>query len=436
MWGKLEMTCREDGRRRRGLSRFLRCDGGNVALIAALIILPMIVVVGGGLDYYAMMGVRSRLSSAADAAVLAATNRAAMAMTPANAGSRADVTFRAGLSSDIVGDIKTAAATVTEVGGVRTATYTYEVNTHPIFLPMIGVAAPTLAGSATASVQLPTYIDFYLLLDNSPSMGVAATTSGIATMVANTPDQCAFACHDMSTTPNDYYGLAKKLGVAMRIDVVRTATQQLMDTATATQAVPNQFRMAIYSFGAKAETAGLTTVAALTSNLSSAKTSANAIDLMTMPYQGYNSDQQTNFNSVLTSINTAIPTPGSGATSSAVPQKVLFFVSDGVSDYNNTTSCTQPDLGGGRCQEPIDVSKCTAIKNRGIRIAVLYTTYLPLPTNDWYNTTVAPFAPQIPTRMQSCASPGLYFEVSPSGGIADAMNALFTKTVQSARLTQ
>lgn len=430
------MTCPENGRRRLALSRFLRCERGNAALVAALIILPLVVVVGGGLDFYTMMGIRSRVAAAADAAVLAATSRVAMGMTTADAGTRADATFRAALASDIAGDIKTGQATVTESGGVRTATYTYDVKTHPVFLPIVGIAAPDLSGTATASVQLPTYIDFYMLLDNSPSMGVAATTAGINTMVASTSDQCAFACHDMSTTPNDYYGLAKKLGVALRIDVVRSATQQLTDTATATQAVPNQFRMAVYTFGTKAEAVALTTVAALSSNLSSIKTAANAIDLMTIPYQGYNSDQQTNFNAMLTQLNSLIPTPGSGNSASATPQKVLFFVSDGVADYNNVGGCTQPDLGGGRCQEPIDVSKCTTIKNRGIRIAVLYTTYLPLPTNDWYNNTVAPFASQIPTKMQACASPGLYFEVSPSGGISAAMNALFTKAVQSARLTQ
>jgi hypothetical protein len=38
--------------------------------------------------------------------------------------------------------------------------------------------------------------------------------------------------------------------------------------------------------------------------------------------------------------------------------------------------------------------------------------------------------------MQSCASPGLYFEVSPSQGISDAMNALFKKALSEARITQ
>jgi regulator of sirC expression with transglutaminase-like and TPR domain len=43
---------------------------------------------------------------------------------------------------------------------------------------------------------------------------------------------------------------------------------------------------------------------------------------------------------------------------------------------------------------------------------------------------------KIAQNMQSCASPGLYFEVSPTQGIADAMTALFQKAVQSARLTK
>ena len=112
---------------------------------------------------------------------------------------------------------------------------------------------------------------------------------------------------------------------------------------------------------------------------------------MTIPYQGYNNDQCTNFDDVLTELNSKIPTPGNG-TSATSPQKYLFFVSDGVNDANNPTSCSKPLHGGTRCQEPIDTSVCTTIKNRDIKIAVLYTTYLPLPTNAWYNTWIAPLA--------------------------------------------
>ena len=156
---------------------------------------------------------------------------------------------------------------------------------------------------------------------------------------------------------------------------------------------------------------------------------------MTIPYQGYNNDQCTNFDTALTGINSAISTPGSGTTASS-PQKYLFFVSDGVNDANNPASCSKPLTGGTRCQEPIDVSFCTTIKNRGIKIAVLYTTYLPLPTNPWYNSWIAPFQSEIGTKMKACASPDLYFEVSPSQGISDAMNALFKKALAQAHITQ
>jgi hypothetical protein len=37
--------------------------------------------------------------------------------------------------------------------------------------------------------------------------------------------------------------------------------------------------------------------------------------------------------------------------------------------------------------------------------------------------------------MQACASPGLYFEVSPTQGISEALSALFQKAVSQARLT-
>ncbi len=93
-----------------------------------------------------------------------------------------------------------------------------------MFLGVIGKTTMTVTGTSTATANMPLYIDFYLLLDNSPSMGVGATPADVTKMVNNTSDQCAFACHDLNNT-NNYYKLAKTLGVTTRIDVLRTATQ-------------------------------------------------------------------------------------------------------------------------------------------------------------------------------------------------------------------
>ena len=76
------------------------------------------------------------------------------------------------------------------------------------------------------------------------------------------------------------------------------------------------------------------------------------------------------------------------------------------------------------------------MKNRGIRIALLYTEYLPLPTNSWYNTWISPWQPTIATNLQSCASSGLYFKITTDGDISTAMQALFEQAVATARLTQ
>ena len=145
-----------------------------------------------------------------------------------------------------------------------------------------------------------------------------------------------------------------------------------------------------------------------------------------------NSDMDTNFETAMSTINSIMPNPGPG-TPNSTPQEVLFIVSDGVDD-EQSVNCSQP-LGGNRCQAPFDTTWCTTVKNRGIQIAVLYTAYLPLPTNSWYNSWIAPFQSQIASNMQSCASPGLFFQVTTDGDITAAMQALFGQAIATARLT-
>ena len=84
----------------------------------------------------------------------------------------------------------------------------------------------------------------------------------------------------------------------------------------------------------------------------------------------------------------------------------------------------------------IDTDWCTAVKNRGIRIAILYTEYLPIPSNTWYTDHVAPYQNNIGTQLETCASPGLYYEVTTDGDISAALQTLFQMAVQSAYLSK
>jgi len=141
-----------------------------------------------------------------------------------------------------------------------------------------------------------------------------------------------------------------------------------------------------------------------------------------------NNDEDTNYDAAMSGINAIMPNPGNGTNVSGdTPQEVLFIVTDGVEDE---------DVSGSRQQSLMSTTECTTIKNRGIRIAVLYTTYYPLPTNSWYETYIASFQPNIGTQLQSCASPGLYYEVSTGGDISAALSALFQAAVATAHLSE
>ncbi|WP_061023306.1 TadE/TadG family type IV pilus assembly protein [Bradyrhizobium sp. CCH5-F6] len=432
------------------IHRFVHDRRGNIAVIFALSCVPLISAVGCAVDYSRATHVRSKLQAAADAASVGSIAKASPAFKAAGAMTSdgsiavgvtdAENIFNANRANLTDYKLTSLTTTVAKSGSTVTSTVTFSATINTMFLGLIGKTALTMTGTSKATASMPLYIDFYLLLDNSPSMGVGATPADVQKMVNNTSDKCAFACHDLKDK-NNYYDLAKKLGVTTRIDVLRSATQSLMDTASATQTYSNQFRMAIYDFGGSASTLGLRSLFSLSASLSSAKTAAGKIDLMSVNGQNENNDQDTPFTAVFPAINGQISAPGSGTSSS--PLKYLFFVSDGVADENNT-ACLKPRSGTTRCQSPLNPALCKTMKDRGVKIAVLYTTYLALPTNTWYMNWINPFnagpygpSPnsEIAKNMQSCASTGLYFEVSPTEGISDAMNALFKKAVADARLS-
>ncbi|XUM23896.1 TadE/TadG family type IV pilus assembly protein [Bradyrhizobium oligotrophicum S58] len=433
------------------LARLRRDVSGNVAVTFAIVCVPLITAVGCGVDYSRANQMRAKLQAAVDAASVGAVSRTSPAFIAAGtmtsdgviAAGNDDAAkiFNGNMSGTSGYTLTSLTPDVKKAGSVLSATVSYSATVPMMFMNIVGFKTMTLQGSSTAKASMPRYIDFYLLLDNSPSMGVAATPADVTKMVNATSDKCAFACHDYNDS-NNYYNLAKTLNVTTRIDVLRSATQQLMDTAQQTQTYTNQFRMAIYDFGAASKTIGLRALFSLSSSLSSAKSAAGNIDLMGVygNNDAYTADKDTPFTTVFPAINNEISTPGDGTTGS--PLKYLFFVSDGVADEGNA-ACLKPKASGNRCQSPINPALCTTLKNRGIKIAVLYTTYLQLPTNSWYMSWIdpfnkGPFGPspnsEIAQKMQACASDGFYFEVSPTQGIAEAMKALFQKAVADARI--
>ena len=415
-------------------------------MFTALTAMPLIFAIGAGVDYSSAEMAKTKLDAVADSAALAAVDHQLITGTTAAAQSTSQNVFNAESVNIHNVTVNTVTITVTDTATDRTAVVSYSATKTNAFMGLLGIPTTTITGQSTAAAGLSTNINFYLLLDNSPSMNIAATTAGINTMVANTQAQggCAFACHESNPSADnlgnrggvDNYTLAQQLGVVTRIQNMATATQTLMTTAQQMEQPNNaQYQAAIYTFNYN----GLNTIQLLTSNLTTAAASAANVNVLEVYDNNYltqsnqNSDTDTNFETAMSQVSSVMPAPGTG-TPSSTPREVLFIVTDGVDD-EVSSSCSQR-LSGTRCQQPVNTTWCTTIKNRGILIAVLYTEYLPLPTNSWYNSWIAPFQSQIGPNLQSCASTGLFFSVTTDSDITAAMQTLFQQAIATARLTQ
>jgi Flp pilus assembly protein TadG len=434
--------------------RFLTERKGNVAIIVALVLGVLIFGVGMGVDYTLANRRQDQINGFADAAALAAVTPDMMAQSSDAAQTAAQAMFMSqlatvtGVTYSPSNVVITAVDTPTATSVNRVITISYTANSTNAFGAILQMPSIAIGGSASAKSSVAPRIDFYMLLDTSPSMAIAATQDGINTMVANTPSQggCAFACHETNPAGDhlgnpggeDNYALARSLGVTLRIDNVNAATTNLMSTAqTTATANHTTYRIGISTMDYNVnQLIGLTDVNApggLTALQAAAANIQGVVvyDNSCLTSSNCNNDQDSALDTALSNLNGVMPNPGNGTSNPTdSPAEVLFIVSDGVNDYN---------VSGSRKMAPIDSvlspDQCAAIKARNIRIAFLYLTYYPLPTNGFYNSNIAPFQPQIATAAQNCASAGLYFEVSTGGDINAAMTALFQKAVSTAHLT-
>ncbi|MDQ1229362.1 hypothetical protein [Sphingomonas sp. SORGH_AS_0879] len=119
--------------------------------------------------------------------------------------------------------------------------------------------------------------------------------------------------------------------------------------------------------------------------------------------------------------------PGNGIGKDA-PQAVLFIITDGMRDEQRP---------GGAPEVAFDTAKCDMIKNRNVRIAILYTEYLPdsMDGDRWSQDNVKPRLYKVEPALKACASSGLYTKVTTDQDIYTALDALFQNAVATARIT-
>jgi len=437
-----------------------------------------------------------------------------MLQQPATVAQNAAVSMFNGLAAGVSGLTPGATqVTVTVTAGatalVRNVTLSYSTSVNTIFAQVLGVSTLALHGASQASAQVPPNIDFYVLLDNSPSMALPATQAGITQMQNLTTMQtqvsgegsggCAFACHQASTnnadtagnpcvngsgrttTPTlssggysnvycnvatqgaqiDNYQLARNNSITLRIDELNSGISTLLQTASATAqssqfSTPPQYRFSIYSMDSL-WSIGLTQLMPLTTNYISNWTTDSANFGIMQMYSNNNDcanaacslsttapggDVATSYDDSLGKLSQTsyIPNPGNGTNLAGdTPQEVLFIITDGVEDEEsggNRLEQTINDLGSAPGGNSNSTNWCTTIKNRGIKIAVLYTDYLAVPANSFYESWIAPIQSDISPAMQACATPGLFYDAAIGSDLGQALSALFAAVTQSGHLTQ
>ncbi len=410
------------------------CRRANVALLTALLALPMTALFGLAIDFGNAALARARLDAAADTAALLATTVAsnqslAGAATPvATAQTAAAQRFKAEAGAQQNVTLGPVAVSVTNSGSLFTADVTYQGTYQTYFGGLVGVGQISLTGASAASLSLNPFVDIQILMDVSSSMTIAATQSDINSMQALTAayvpsgpvpgnvavgEGCAFACH-WSMAGNDYLALASNNRVTLRIDVLRAAVGNLITNVAASNQ-RNAFRLGLSTFAQQ-----FSVIYPTSSNISGASTALAKIapDINDCS----NNCPETYFGQAMAALGPVVGTSGNGG-SQATAQKFLFIVSDGLVDQYDPRN---------RQIGPIDPSDCAALKAAGVTILTLYTPYLPLTNNAFYNTYVAPIQSQIAPQLQACASsPAMAYQASNAADVDTRLRTMLAAVVQT-----
>src|SRR6201994_2722198 len=192
------------------IRRFGRDSRGNMAFTFAIVSVPLLTAVGAATDYSLATRMRAKLQSAADAAAVASISQqaagylAAAAMTsdgPVPAGvTDANKIFN-GIMATITGySGLNETSTVTKTGVGLSSQVSFSAVVPTTFMKLAGFPTMTISGTSTAGGKLPTYLDFYLMLDVSGSMGLPSTNAEQTRLAAVNPDDfstysngCTFA---------------------------------------------------------------------------------------------------------------------------------------------------------------------------------------------------------------------------------------------------
>jgi hypothetical protein len=406
----------------------------------------MIMAVGASFDYIRTYNIRQRMQSDLDTALIAAVKEIDTDDSTALKEKVSDWFGAQVESSYTLGDIN-----IDTTNHKITATASGTVPTTLMKIANIDTV-PISVGSAVKG-PATSYLNVYVVIDTSPSMLLAATTAGQATMYSGI--SCQFACHtgDAHTVgkvkyANNYaYSTAKN--IKLRADVAGDAVKDVLNLIDTSDGNHQRIKVGLYSLGDT-----LTEVLAPTLSTDTAR---SRLADSSYGLTSATSKAATYFDVSLATLKQKVGTGGDG-TSAASPLKLVLLLTDGVQSQREWVT-----NGANYWNKvaPLNPDWCDYLKNQSDTMAVLYTEYLPI-TTDWgYNATVGSTMASakwnttwggtmdsgvstsitrrdyIPYALADCASSkSLFISASSSAEITAGLSALFTQYLSSVRLTQ
>lgn len=488
---------RSAGRLLAVLRRLCRDRGGNVLVLTALVLMPLIALVGMTLDYASAARLQTKLGAAGDAAALSAVTTPMLSQSIQGACNAARMTFLNSLQQNANGltvvpatDLKIsitetypAASDVTKLcasGGeivptvftkpsTRVVNITFTGRSSNAFGTILGQASIALGGNATARAGLSGYYQIVFLVDVSGSMSVAGTAADVINLQNEKTIGCGFTCHDPNGTvpvaasnwcdanPGDYFCRAYgatycPFGAGKCATVYPSKTYS--DRSALAQLYGYKLKIdyvrdALNSFMTSLKPImdanpskynvgfyqfGQTFVQSQAFTSSSSAVQ-NAISKMNVEVATGQNWTYTSFS--MQSTLSTLTNIGNGSSPTSRKTYVIFL-SDGVEDIPGTSA-------SGHVTNYNYLAQCQALKNANVTLFSIETAYPAItddPNNDYRDLILTlpgnNNGVKIADAMKSCASTtDRYFQATEGPAIQSAVDSVFTSiTGDTARLTK
>lgn len=344
-----------------GFASLLRCSStftadkrGSVAVVFMLSMLPIMTLAAAAVDMSMMSRIKTRTQLAADMAALASVTENYLDYKKSMEGNVEKARLAAVREFEAQSQILNVTNPETTVTVKSTLASSDQVQVQVCFegehpttmLSILTIKSIPFSGCSEAVSAKPYYVNVYILVDASGSMGIGANASDRATMrklykdwknadkpfpMSNVASwgSCEFYCHTVSPNPQDQNQLdgqphlnapENRVLFKTRFDIFKQALSLALDGAKQNAKFSDQFKFNVFKFSNY-----LTEVAPLSADIDFVKSKVNAME---QDREGAG----TNYTYSMNNFASYIPKNGDGSSADKA-KAIVMVLSDGLESH-------------------------------------------------------------------------------------------------------